>query len=466
MPLMELNDEQTVAGLAVLEPELATLLEDKGVRRELRAVTGHLGLGKMSVFANIESDAAEFKKLIMKEFGFTADDNLQEKIALSVYVEAWKACQERKATEQRLANEARAAGTHRELTVLEANGLRDAHARVHGELEDHEFPGRDYLAWRLGQFETGDFRAETLVEVVSYERAQDGASNNNLSLEWNCAGKVTAVRKRVEQPRPRTPEQLRKTYDLIRVQWQVVCLKYPDRHLCVRFDEGIWDRLLRYLLGPKVWEYRTRASVGIQWEDLLEYEYQIRKLAFKKVSRKQLRLSEALEEAMDDVRLHQQYFTLQICTSGARQPRQDQAEPENKGSMEGKGNKRLQNQLSSELAQVKKLRAELARELNDVKHHSKGNTSSASGSGATGSGKGNKGDGKSVSPEMRRYREMAKRENFRIKLDGSGKMICTWFQTGNCRNGEQCRFEHVCMRCHKPGHTCMDPQCSMAQGRA
>ena len=80
----------------------------------------------------------------------------------------------------------------------------------------------------------------------------------------------------------------------------------------MRFDEGIWDRLLRYLLGLKVWKYRTRVSVGIQWEDLLEYEHQIRKLAFKKVPRKQLRLSEALEEAMDDVKLHQQYSTLQV----------------------------------------------------------------------------------------------------------------------------------------------------------
>ena len=80
------------AGLAALGPELATLLEDKGVRRGLRVVTGHRGLGK---------------RLIMKEFGFEADDSLQEKIALSVSVEAWKACHERKATEQRLTNEAR-----------------------------------------------------------------------------------------------------------------------------------------------------------------------------------------------------------------------------------------------------------------------------------------------------------------------------------------------------------------------
>ena len=117
----------------------------------------------------------------MKEFGFEADDRLQEKIALSVYVEAWKASQERKATEQRLTNEAWAAGVHRELTVLEANGLREAHARVYGELEDNEFLSREYFAWRFGQFETADFRAETLEDVVSHERAQDGANNSNLS---------------------------------------------------------------------------------------------------------------------------------------------------------------------------------------------------------------------------------------------------------------------------------------------
>ena len=169
---------------------------------------------------------------------------------------------------------------------------------------------------------------------------------------------------------------------------------------------------------------------------------------------------------MDDVRLHQQYFALQICTSGARQLRTDHTEPEEKGHVEGKGAKRLQNQLSNELAQVKKLRAELTRELNEVKHQSKGGLSGAGGSGPSGGGKGNKGDGKIVSPELKRYRDMAKRGNFRVKLDGGGKMVCTWFQTGNCRNGEQCRFAHVCMRCHRPGHTCLDQQCSLAQGRA
>ena len=40
----------------------------------------------------------------------------------------------------------------------------------------------------------------------------------------------------------------------------------------------------------------------------------------------------------------------------------------------------MQNQLSNELAQVKKLRAELARELNEVKQHARSGSSGADGS--------------------------------------------------------------------------------------
>ena len=104
--------------------------------------------------------------------------------------------------------------------------------------------------------------------------------------------------------------------------------------------------------------------MGLSWPDLLEYEYGLRKEAFRTVNRQKIGLAESLEQARDDSRLFQEYFSLQICTSGKKRQEAtaDKQQSKTTTADNDSDNKRKQS-LDSELGQIKKRRAKLQAEL-------------------------------------------------------------------------------------------------------
>ncbi len=140
-------------------------------------------------------------------------------------------------------------------------------------MDDNEYLGRDYLGWRIAQFETGHYSAEHLDQVVSFERAQDDRQDPSLALQFTPGcNKVTAIRKSVSAPLPKTPEELRMMYEIMKRHWEVLQLRYPDRKLFRGCGGEIWNTMIKHLLGSKIYQYRSRKNMGISWADLFDYE--------------------------------------------------------------------------------------------------------------------------------------------------------------------------------------------------
>ncbi len=160
MPLIALNEDQRAAGIASMHPELVSLLTDKEVEAEMRALLGHLGFRRTTTFANYASTEETFRQQITGDLGITPEDPLLVRLQISNLIEAWRTARGRNQALDTAAAEARAAGRARDVPQDEAIGMREAHERAYEELEDHEFPSRDYVGWRLAQFEQGRFYAE------------------------------------------------------------------------------------------------------------------------------------------------------------------------------------------------------------------------------------------------------------------------------------------------------------------
>ena len=144
MPLLDLTEEQIASALAGMETELLALLEQEGVlTREVRAVLGHLGVRKLSVFANLATTEEKFEGILKKDLGIADDDGMALGIQGAALMHSWKSARERMLTREAAAFEARAQGRPRELQVPEIRSVRRAHREVHGELDDTEFPCRD-----------------------------------------------------------------------------------------------------------------------------------------------------------------------------------------------------------------------------------------------------------------------------------------------------------------------------------
>ena len=57
---------------------------------------------------------------------------------------------------------------------------------------------------------------------------------------------------------------------------------------------GVLEKVLDYLLGKQVAGYKTSKNVRLGWAEVLEYEFEIRKLACKRVNQGKDNMADAL----------------------------------------------------------------------------------------------------------------------------------------------------------------------------
>ncbi len=445
MPLTVITEEEGQAGLAALEPEFLALLESKQAPLEIRSLLGHLGVTRLSTYAHLEASEEAVRSMLAKDLGLDPADGMKARIHMAAMVEVWKTARQRVQVADEAAAEARAQGRPRDLMAPQAQSLRRAHSAVYGKLEDEEWPAREYLSWRFSQFEEGEFRAETLSDVVNMLEAGDDGAEPSFSMLLTTTGKVATMRQRTKVDPPKTPEQLRRCYRLMATSWEVMKQVYPDRRMLAHYTAEVWNQMVSHLLGPKVAEYRSRNDIGISWAGLLEYEYRIRKHAMMLITEKAYYLEEALRAGWTDPTLENRYFTLELVTSGEKTGGNSGGNV-NKGGNKG-SNKRA---LDRELAEVKRLRAQLAETVKSQASSSSGKGGNAGSGGSNPKGK-SKGKGLTIS----KLNELRRNESITNK-DTQGTIICQFFNIKSCNRGDGCRFVHVCLRCHQSGHIIFD----------
>ncbi len=457
MPLTQITEEQSQSGRAQLQSDFEYLLDDKGVSSEIKGLLGHFGIKRIPTMAALEPSEEALRVTLQKEFGLDGSEGMAVKVQISNLIEVWTAARARSEAKDKEDAAARAEGRARVLPVPTHVAMRRAHEKIHGKVTDAEFPCRFWIQTRAEQVEDHDFKAESLTDVVSVKEA--GEENPETGLLFNpTTGAVRSTQPRVKVQPPKDPEELRYRYRLMKAHWEIIRAKFNDRRAFERYQPEVWDTLVNFLLGPEIYGYRAHGGTRLRWDDLLAFEFEIRRAAMVKVTDGVQPLTEALTSSWKDPDLKGTHFTLQLVTSGKRG---------NSGDHDDDDNKKLRTELNAVKNELAKFRKG-AMKGSGGKGDNKGNWNWGEGSGSSssqsgnskGGGKGNntnKGGGGDGSAKLRQLKNI---EKLRTKTDGpEGKQICFFFQVGNCRNGSNCKFPHVCLRCHKPGHTILDGTC-------
>ena len=84
--------------------------------------------------------------------------------------------------------------------------MRNAYMKVQGRLEDKVTPSKEYLEKKLQELENGEFRAETMAEVV----AKDEVDPDVMIPIFDSKGSLSVKRGSTTIPLPSGPEQLRR----------------------------------------------------------------------------------------------------------------------------------------------------------------------------------------------------------------------------------------------------------------
>ncbi len=405
MPLLELTEVERAEGFASIDSDLLYLLENTAVRKSIISVLGHLQIRRLSTFACLESSDERFRQMLQSDLGLDPSEGMPVRIDVAHLVEAWTGARERVKRAADMESEARAEGRPKELLRGTHLSMRRAYQSLHGEKRDGAFPSAAYLNWRLDQLEEGDLRAERLTEVVSVEAAGEDSDDVGLTLS---KGKLLMRRGKTRVAMPQNPEALRKSYGIMSIHWEVIRLKHPDRPFLVGLTKECWGDMLEYLLGEDVFEYAGPRGTRLLWDDLLNYEHELRKFAIKLTCDGSHTLSSALTAARKDNELRTKYFVTCLALTPAPRRRSRSRSPRPKVTLTPKGKGK----------QAQK-----------------------------GKGGGKKGSDSAGSKAKNAVNRSRIAEKLQFKLEGKdGKQICIRYNQAECHS-DTCKYAHACLRC-------------------
>ncbi|CAE7519614.1 unnamed protein product [Symbiodinium sp. KB8] len=117
--------------------------------------------------------------------------------------------------------------------------MRQAFAAKFGELEDKHIPAKEFIEKKLGELESGEFRAEPLTEIIS----RDEVDPDTLLPHWDSlkkGGSKTAM--------PSAPEQLRLRLTVLQNTLIMIQLRRPGRRELEDVTFALFEKYKEYLL--------------------------------------------------------------------------------------------------------------------------------------------------------------------------------------------------------------------------
>ena len=184
--------------------------------------------------------------------------------------------------------------------------------------------------------------------------------------------------------------------------------------------------------------YAAHGGTSLRWEDLLAYEFAIRKSATDLVNDGLSSFTEGLISAWKDGDLRSTHFTLPLTVSGKR------GSSTARSSNEEPAVKQLKQEIRSLKTMVSKMGA------GKGKGGGKGRkTSTALAAEAPQDAASSSNTGKDLS-------NLKATQHLNFRTEGpNGKQICHFFQRGACTR-PNCKFAHACWRCLKSTHGILD----------
>ena len=369
--------------------ELRFLLTQHKVADDIQGELYSNGVDTVAKFAAAASDEADLKKMLKDSFSIDPTESLKLRAQAAGVVVAWKTAI------SRVERQAEAEATHevrdiaKPIPSTEYIAMRQAFAAKFGELEDKHIPAKEFIEKKLGELESGEFRAEPLTEIIS----RDEVDPDTLLPHWDAKGTLSLKKGGSKTAMPSRPEQLRLRLTVLQNTLIMIQLKHPGRRELEDVSFALFEKYKEYLLGDYCYGLRSSEDSGSlvpPWSLVLSYEHAIRKHAYKVMATAGYSFGAALTHAYKEPSVKERNFTTPLALHAKRpQPWTANTEqpPAKKGRKGAKGN---------------------------------------------GKGKDNKG--------AKKLKEGSDRTP-------DGKPICFRYNAKGCKNGAKCHFAHVCMLC-------------------
>ena len=433
MPVAVTTVEEQTELINKLESNLGSILEEKGVRRDVQAAFAQMGILNCETFATMEGTSEKFREWLHSDdvgLGRTGADKVQT----AKVVCAWEAAVGRTTAQRNLEVERRTAG----LPAVIPGGMFvtmrrawESHLEPGQTLSLSELPAKSFLEWRNAQVDDGEFLTESLADVASQQ--EESALAEDTTADFVREGSKAVVRMRRVRARsamPQTTEQLRHKYRLLAVHCGMMCQRYPNKHWARNYDPAHFRNHVDWLLGDSVAQIKAvtatgQESVSPAWPVVLRYGLELRKEAMKLMNMASVTLAEALAAARRNDELRTCFLITPLALGGGQRQQQEVRRDERPTD---------RTKTKPPVSQPQpKASGKRGRRNNTARDNKRQKVAQASQGGTT------------------RYGRAKKEHPSLLHQRHNGKTICFAYQNpSGCSNGEACYHQHICAHCFGP----------------
>ena len=276
--------------------DLKFVLTRNDVSNELQGAFYRNGVTTIQKFSSFFRSEEDLIGVLKDSFDTDADTSLQSRAQVAGVICAWRETQTRQKRQAEVEAEMETREWTKPIPTGDYINMRNAFMRVHGKIEDKVTPSKEYLEKKLQELENGEFRAETMAEIVS----KDEVDPDVMIPVFDAKGSLTVRKGTTTIPLPTGPEQLRRRLSVMVNAILMLAIKHPNREEIQDVTRDLFERYKDYVLGDYVWGLSSTDLHGNQiqtppWTLVLSYEQAIRKKAYSLMTTDHLKLGEALE---------------------------------------------------------------------------------------------------------------------------------------------------------------------------
>ena len=318
MAPLVLSDVEVAEALTKGSSDLRFLFEKNDVDNELQALFFHSKITNMAQFAALVPKGDDLRELIKVEFGIDANAGLQHRVRVTNVLISFNTATTRMTKQAEMEGELESKHLVKPMAMTEFTAMRVAWQQRYWELDEDLIPARCYLEKRAEELEQGEYRAEPLTAVLTKEQDDPDI----IVPVWSSTGTLQMRKGNQQVEEPRNPEQLRKRLKILGLGLMFLSLKHSNRAFLTAINPQLFEDYACYLLSEHCFYLQGKSAEGFaisgpSWNQLLIYEFQVRRKTWTLVQNQGMDFATALRVSWRDPCVKERFLTTPIALSAA-----------------------------------------------------------------------------------------------------------------------------------------------------
>ena len=307
--------------IALLEPELQSLLDARKVGASVQAALHDAGVDGLNMLAAIATSRDELKAFARDSLAIDGSTRAEDVVRFATLFLAWQSSCSRVKIQDELNSELAAQKQPKAIPPMEMQSWRMQFEKAYiYRMKDAEIPARASFEDLCEQLDSGELRAMSLRHFGSKADDEDVEAG---TLQLGKAGQVKIRRSRIETAAPTDMEGLRSKITLMANHFLFAKFRYTNKAVLGGLTPFSFLDYVGYLTGKHVASLESQTIDGVSLHRpsikmVVHYDHQMRKEVVEKMNAGAA-MVDCLKEVVKDSDLRERHFSTPLAVSSATQ---------------------------------------------------------------------------------------------------------------------------------------------------